>query len=141
MALKEMPKVGDKLRMINKGIYVGLDDKYIGKEFTITGIDEDGDAYSDDLVGAKWYVMNNEFDLYELVSDGNNEDASEDASVIRVTTESLAELIASLALEVVKLRREVASIKDMTHVDGYTIKHVRDDIADLDERLGDGYGG
>ena len=141
MALKEMPKVGDKLRMINKGIYDGLDDNYIGKEFTITGIDEDWDAYSDDLVGAKWYVMSHDFNLYELISDGNDEGASEDAPVIRDTTESLAELIASLALEVVKLRREVASIKDMTHVDGYTIKHVRDDIADLDERLGDGYGG
>lgn len=141
MALKEMPKVGDKLRMINKGIYDGLVDNYIGKEFTITGIDEVGDVYSDDFVGAKWYVLSREFDLYELVSDGNDEGASEDAPVIRDTTESLAELIASLALEVVKLRREVASIKDMTHVDGYTIKHVRDDIADLDERLGDGYGG
>lgn len=86
--LKEMPKVGDKVR------YVGRAKGWmtVGKDYEISSIDEDGDALLYDNDGDVQCIMYYDFDNYDLIH----------------TLPDTASLIANLALRVGELELQNA---------------------------------
>lgn len=100
--LKEMPKVGDKVK------YIGKDYGYItyGDIYSIVDIDSDGDAMYVDNYGDDDYVERMYFDNYELVTDVTEEPQPETSDILA----NLARRI--LALEVARESEEPEAMRN-----------------------------
>lgn len=74
MTLKEMPKVGEKVRYV--GTRSNTVDISAGKDYEIITVDSDGDAYFYDDAGDEWYITEDYFSDFELVDEGTPVEAS-----------------------------------------------------------------
>src|SRR5699024_8530733 len=97
-------KVGDKVRYLG-GDRIDEGELIIGEDYVIEGMDDDGDPFfiCDDII--EWYIYEYNAHCFELVDD----DKSESTCNCGCKHDSH---IASLAKEVVKLKRELSELKE-----------------------------
>lgn len=78
MTLKEMPKVGDKVRYLGVIYDECMNDITVGGTYIIEGFDHEGDAFFKDDVGDNWHVTSAAFVDFELVDEGKPVETSQD---------------------------------------------------------------
>lgn len=107
MTLKEMPKVGEKVRYV--GTRSNTVDISAGKDYEIITVDSDGDAYFYDDAGDEWYITEDYFTDFELVVE-QSEPTPVEASP------TVIELLANLSRRLYEAERKIDSQRNQIDV-------------------------